>query len=39
MNSRHYKSPRTKSVQPFHGSLALVLGFLSAVPLLEQLLT
>ena len=39
MNSSHYKSPSTKSIQLFHGSLALVLGCLSAVLLLEQLLT
>ena len=39
MNSSHYKSPSTKSTQLFHGSLALVLGCLSAVLLLEQLLT
>ena len=36
MNSSHYKSPGTKSI---HGSLALVLGCLSAVLFLEQLPT
>ena len=39
MNSNHYKSPNTKSIQHFRGSLALVLGCLSAVILLEQLPT